>query len=299
MKRLILLMMLVLGFGSLVYADGTSSLMLTDVEIQKLKGHFPDENATDLVWKGDPLVVQLPIGKEKRIVFSDNVIFDVKSALTTDQLKVLNNDKSLYLTAVSSFTTTRVYVTLQSTGKVILIDLIPSDSANTATQRIIIKDSQNNTNNSSSTIETSVINNASDDVQDGPDVSYVDLVRFAWQQVYAPERFQSKVGSYSRAPMHTEEFVSDLVYGDKVIAHPEGSWVVGSYYVTAVTLQNKYAHKASIDLRHDICGWWLAATIYPRSILQPSGVKPSDTTTIFLVSKRPFGETLGVCHGDA
>ena len=49
--------------------------------------------------------------------------------------------------------------------------------------------------------------------------------------------------------MHTEKFVSDLVYGDKVIAYPESSWISDNHYVTAVQLRNKYPHSAHIDIR--------------------------------------------------
>lgn len=283
-----------------VYADGVGSLMLTDAEMQKLKSHFPTDETVHSVWKGDPIQVQLPVGKEKRLVFSDNVTVDLKGALTTDQLRLLNNDKSVYVTALTAFETTRVYVTLQKSGKVMLIDLSTSESAGTAAHYIeskneILPKTKDIINTTS--VQTELAD--SSDSSDSADVTYVDLMRFAWQQLYAPERLLTKPPRFMRAAMHTEPFLSDLVYGDKVIAHPEGSWMAANHYVTVITLQNKYPHRTVIDIRKDLCGDWRAATIYPRSILKPHGEREGDTTTLILVSQKSFGDTMGVCHGDA
>ena len=99
--------------------------------------------------------------------------------------------------------------------------------------------------------------------------------------------------------MKTYPFVSALVYGDKVFAVPVASWAAGEHYVTAVILRNKYLHKTSINLDKDICGNWLAASLYPRPKLGASGNKPHDTTTLFLVSDKPFGDVLRTCYGNA
>jgi integrating conjugative element protein (TIGR03749 family) len=287
---------LLVGVALVAHADAIDKLTLTDSEMQKLKKYFPNEDLEHLVWKGDPITISLPIGKEKRIIFPCAVSVDVKGALNTDQLRIINDNKSLYLTALKNFSTTRIYIKLQESGEVLLIDLTASQGASSSPQQIDIK-SLNiaNINNSDSQIVIS--NRSGSEISEKP--TYVDMIRFSWQQMYAPKRLLVRNINYSRAPMHTQRFVSDLVYGDKVIAYPISSWVFNNTYVTAVFLRNKYPHKTYIDVSKDLCGAWHAATVYPRSILQPRGNKEKDSTILFLISNRTFGEVLGVCHGDA
>jgi integrating conjugative element protein (TIGR03749 family) len=277
-------------------ADSLSSLTLSNAEIQKLKKYFPtDDSSEHLIWKGDPILITLPLGKEKRIIFPDKVTVDLKGSLNTNQVRIINDNKSIYLTALKFFPTTRIYVNLQDSGEVLLIDLITNNGGSSASQQIDIK------KNIVSEINTVISTPRDVSTEQNPDenASYADLIRFAWQQVYAPKRLLDGNLHFQRAPMSTQKFVSGLVYGDKVIAHPESSWVSGSRYVTVIVLRNKYSHKAAINIAKNICGSWEAASLYPRSILQPYGYKEKDTTTLFLISHRPFGDVLGVCHGDA
>src|SRR5580700_317473 len=167
------------------YADSLSQLTLTDEEMKKLKMYFPSDDSEHLTWKGDPIILSLPLNKEKRIVFNEKVSVDLKGALNTDQLRILNNDKSLYLTAFQVFKTTRVFVTLKESGEVLLIDLKADEQASDKTQYIESK--------SITTKGHNVVN----------DLSYVDLIRFAWQQSYAPEKLINNNSEFSRVPMRT------------------------------------------------------------------------------------------------
>lgn len=285
-------------------ADGLNNLTLTENEMQKLKQYFPSDENAHFTWKGDPIVAQLPIGKEKRIVFSENVKIDVNGSLDVEQLRLINNDKSIYLTAKKEFPVTRVYATLQTSGKVILLDLKPSETASANTQYIDVKLEQSSAARNSEFVTATIQGNADsvgldDSRQLDNSISYVDLIRFAWKQAYAPDRIKNDIKGYPRAAMHTTTFVSDLVYGDKVIAHPDASWVMGGQYVTLISLQNKYPHPAKIDLKKDLCGSWMAASLYPRSTLKPHGDRIGDSTTLIVVSQKPFGDSMGVCHGHA
>jgi len=279
------------------YADSLNNLTLTDAEMQKLKKYFPAEDTSHLTWKGDPIVITLPINKEKRIIFPSSVSVDVKSALTSDQLRILNNDKSIYLTALKTFQTTRVYITLKETGEVIFVDLVTNENASDITQQIDIKQTNNPTEQNKSVAISQVTENTISSNSD--DMSFADYIRFAWQEIYAPERFIPHSLAFARAPMHTEKFVSDLVYGDKVIAYPESSWVAGNHYITAILLRNKYPHRTHIDIRKDLCGEWQAGSLYPTPDLKSYGDKREDSAMLFLISNRPFGDAMGVCHGDA
>ena len=299
--RYVLSVMLFFCLSMTAYADSLSSLTLTDAEMQKLKKYFPEDDTSHLAWKGDPISIVLPVNKEKRIIFPNTVSVDAKGALTADQLRILDNNKSLYLTALKSFSVTRIYVTIKDSGEVVLIDLMTNENASNNTQQIDIKQSNNNHIESNKAIISTVSEPPSQSGESTPnnDISFADVIRFAWQQVYAPERLIQNASAFARAPMHTEKFVSDLIYGDKVIAYPESSWVSGNHYVTAILLRNKYQHRTHIDIHKDLCGDWQAGLLYPTVNLKSYGDKSGDSTMLFLVSNRPFGEITGVCHGDA
>jgi integrating conjugative element protein (TIGR03749 family) len=297
MKKLskIIFIFFIVFFEISAQADAISSLTLTDAEMQKLKKYFPADDSEQIIWKGDPILISLPIGKEKRIFFPESVNVDLKGALNTDQIRVINDNKSLYLTALKFFLTTRIYVTLQSSGEVLLIDLITDNNSSSASQKIEVK--KNNV--SENKVVSSIVSNTSFDTKTIENPSYVALIRFAWQQIYAPKRLLNNDLYFQRAPMKTQRFLSYLIYGDKVIAHPISSWSAGQKFVTAILLRNKYRHETKINVSKDLCGEWIAATLYPRSDLQPYNYKERDSTMLFLISNRPFGEILGVCHGDA
>lgn len=299
MKHL-LMALLCLLFQFSAYADSLSSLTLTDAEMQKLKKYFPVEETGNITWKGDPILITLLLNKEKRIVFPTSLSVDLKGGLSSTQLRVINNDKSLYLTALTAFEKTRVYVTSKESGKVILLDVMTDESASNTTQKIEFSQNENKTNSHNQIVinESKVINQHENATQVDA-LNYADLIRFAWQQTYAPERLIPSSSQFTRAAMHTNPFISDLIYGDKVIAHPTTSWMAGEYYVTAIELRNKYAHPTKIDIHRDMCGEWQAATLFPRTTLKPYGDQLADSTTLFVVSNKPFGEAMGVCHGNA
>ncbi len=299
--RYLLGIMLLLCLSLTSYADSLSSLTLTDAEMQKLKQYFPAEDTHPVVWMGDPILVELPIAKEKRILFPTSVSVDIKGALLENQLRLLNNDRSLYLTALKAFPMTRMYVTLKETGEVIFIDLITKETASDRAEKIDIKKNNHHADLNKDTVlaTTDAMDQSRDTNPSNEEMNFADVIRFAWQEVYAPERLIQNAHAFARAPMHTEKFVSDLVYGDKVIAYPESAWVAGNTYVTAILLRNKYPHRTHIDIRKDLCGDWQAGAMYPTAYLKPYGDKMGDSAMLFLVSHKPFGETMEVCHGHA
>lgn len=136
-------------------------------------------------------------------------------------------------------------------------------------------------------------------------VSEVDLLRFAFQTLYAPLAVRNRLPLYTRAPLHSTPFVTGLIRQAGVMAHPLASWTAGGQTVTAVALQNTSPYRIVLHRDHDFCGAWRGAVLYPRAILpsrQSRDVTSRDQTArdqtmLFLLSDQPFGEALAVCHG--
>jgi integrating conjugative element protein (TIGR03749 family) len=285
-------------------------LALSDTQIKKLRAYFPsDDESVPLVWRGEALKIVLPLNAEKRVLFSEPIDANLNGAFASNQLRIINNDQSLYLTALKPFNDTRMYVTLKGSHKILLLDVATSDKASSTAQTIKLTPVNQKSLPSSTAaypLVTSHIKNASaseDPTREAPFMStanmYVNTIRFVWQQLYAPKRLLNHSADFVRTPMHTQQWVPDLVYGDKVLARPQVSWISGDLYVTAVELRNKYAHTSTLNLQHDLCGAWQAATLYPRTKLKPAGNKSGDSTTLFLISTQPFGDMLEDCHGSA
>lgn len=290
-RKLLFTLFIVILSISQAWAD---ALPLSDAQILKLKHYFPETDShTAHVWDGTPMTITLPLNQEKRIVFPAQVTVDIRGSLTTDQLRIINNDRSVYLTALKAFPTTRIYVTLTESNKIVLVDLTTDANASNTTDYIAMQSSRT----------TPVVNVPTVVDQSKPSISdsdnYVTLTRFAWQELYAPDRLLDRSQSIVRVPMHTQPMLATLVYGDKVFAHPEISWMFNDTYVTAIELRNKYPHATTIDVRHDLCGVWQAATLYPRDRLKPAGDKNGDSTQLIVVSRRPFGESMEICNAHA
>ncbi|MCU7801137.1 MAG: DUF3438 family protein [gamma proteobacterium symbiont of Lucinoma myriamae] len=121
-----------------------------------------------------------------------------------------------------------------------------------------------------------------------PDVDIVDLVRFASQQLYAPERLMPSHPSIYRTPLRVKSLQS-LYRGGELQSIPLASWKGAGLYVTAVKIQNKTMADLTLDPRL-FRGQWRSRTLqYPGVSRYQS---ESDTTTVYLVSDRPFHESL-------
>lgn len=265
----------------------TSSLCLAD------SINMPAETE-HVIWDKAPIQMSLPIGQERMITFPTQVVVDVDDSghpLTSDELKMLNNDGTLYLTANKDFTTTRLYVkevtgTEDKTGNAIfgdtiLLDITPTDNADDTPMIVVTKDTQ-------SSIVNQQPNRQGTQQEDA--VSLVSLNRFAIQELYAPKRLITTPAGIYRAPMHTSKTVH-LIVNDNVIAMPLASWRADSMTVTAVLLRNMNNYKVKLTA-DEVLGQWSSAVFYPRVSLSKRGSK-NDSTTIFVTSNNDFNDALG------
>lgn len=292
-----------------------SQLTITAQDQQALRAALPHDtdSVATWIWQGDPLKLVLALHQEYRLMFSEPVQVDLNGQLTSSQLRVINDHQIVYLTALQSFQhTARFYVTLKNSGRIIFLDISTTEKKNKSTASKIIHVEV--TPNLKSTSRASVhAVHTTPDLSEGMSASdypffsnsaddFVQAGRFAWQQLYAPQYILSNEAGFMRSPMHTSFWISGLFYSDAVFAHPIAAWTRNDLFVTAVELRNPYPQAASLDLAHDLCGHWRAATLYPRTRLQPAGDKPNDGATLFLISSEPFDQVFsggGCNHGRA
>ena len=260
-------------------------------------------NVEHVIWHKAPIEMTLPIGKERMISFPTQVrvqLADSENALTTNDITLLNNDGTLYITAKRKFPKTRLYVKTivgadDKTGSVqygemLLVDIKPVASGDDALIAVVEKDNQNPAQENSASDVADKIAKANGTDSLGEAVSLVSLNRFAIQSLYAPKRLIKTPSGIYRVPMHTDKTVH-LVANDNVIAMPLASWRDNNLTVTAVLLRNM--NNTAVNLSPDlILGQWASSVFYPREHLSSHGTK-DDSTTVFLTSSNDFNSALG------
>jgi integrating conjugative element protein (TIGR03749 family) len=267
------------------------ALPLSPVEINKLQKLLSESKSNSavpifsnqephehVIWNQTPIDVVLPVGIERLVSFSSQVQFGYdKKLLPDDTLQVQNNNGVLYLQAKKEFSKQRVEVKINDSGKIILLNLSAKIGADKTPLEVVL-----------AVAPVTVADITNHDHTDKA-VSAVTLTRFAVQQLYAPKRLLTQPPNIFRTPMHTQKTVP-LMSDGSVLAMPLASWRSGDLYVTAVLLRNQLKQILDLDPRK-LNGHWQAATFYPNTVIEKAGTS-FDSTTVFLVSKRPFAESL-------
>lgn len=230
-----------------------------------------------IVWTKAPIPLSLPVGKERIVSFPADVRAGIPPQLG-DALRTQSVAGTLYWLAHKPFPATRVQIQEIDSGRIYLLDLrADSNAISTAPVEIVAR--------SSATKDTDGTTLAT---HDAAQVDYVTLTRYAAQQMYAPKRLLRDPPGVYRAPLRIKHAVA-LVRGGAIEATPLSTWHGGGLYVTAVKLRNVTHAPVVLDPR-DLRGQWLAATLQHARLL-PAGDE-ADTTCVYLVSARPFEESL-------
>ncbi len=233
-----------------------------------------------VIWDKAPINIILPVGKEKMVSFPGSVQFGYDtSLLSSNILRVQNNNGTLYLTAYKTFDPKRVVVKLIQDGSIILLNISAQKNADNTPMQVVL--SEHPSSNQQSKLSQNHVNP-------------ITLLRFAENQLFAKKRFVMINPNIYVTPMHTSKTVP-LVLDGRILATPLRSWRSGPYFITAVTLHN--LSKDTVPLSQTrLCGEWKMAAFFPLMALSPEGGF-RDTSTAFLVSTEPFSSAIGVCNG--
>jgi integrating conjugative element protein (TIGR03749 family) len=228
-----------------------------------------------IVWDKTPIPIVLPVGVERRVAFPAAVRVGVPVEIQT-KIRTLSAGGTVYWQASESFGVTRIQVQDIESGEMVLIDLsaIENDPALRSTPIEIVTSKSDPAPQAAAAEETA-----------GPD--YVTLTRFAAQQLYAPQRLLTTPPDIHRAA--TPRGSVTLFRGLPIEATPVAAWRGGSLHVTAVKLRNLGPEPVILDPR-SLRGTWLAAT-FQHARLHPAGSE-ADATAVYLISARPFEESL-------
>nr|WP_248614417.1 TIGR03749 family integrating conjugative element protein [Legionella fairfieldensis] len=237
-----------------------------------------------VLWDKSPIPIQLPLNEERMVRFPSAIsIIDSELDKTVGMMKM---DDTLYVNAHQPFQNKQLVVQLMPDGEVIVLRFSADENYHNTQQVEVVLPQQ---------APLPAKEEDSEARQEAPDraINPVSLTRFAIQSLYAPARLLETPPGLSRTAMQTQKTIT-LVYGAAVTAHPLISWAADGLYVTAVELKNELNKKIILDPRQ-LLGEWQTATFYPTNTLNPRA--SHETTTVFLVSSRPFGEALKAFGG--
>ena len=224
-------------------------------------------------WKKAPIRLELTIGQEQRIDFPAAVKVGVPGSLQP-LLRTQSVNGTVYLLAHAPFGSSRLMVRELDSGQIFLFDVTADEAGGVGHPLKIYV-----AGNSGAAHDPATGGNDSHPGQPG----YIQLTRFAAQQLYAPSRLVKDRPGIVRVPVSRDAV--DLVQGGTVEATPLVAWRANGLYVTAVKLTNRTDQPRTLDPRN-LRGAWLTAT-FQHSRLLPQGDE-ADTTAVYLVSARPF-----------
>ena len=233
-----------------------------------------------MVWRKTPLNITVPFGtkaqaKELEVSFPEKVLFGMPADLS-GKLSVMNDNKTLYLTASQPFAMHHNIVVKTQSGKMVLLNISASkDGGQTPINVVYLKHN----------IDTKLSTTQSTTTYPSKHISMQVLVRYATQQLYAPKRLLKRVPGISQVgEFHGKTY--KLVPDGSLMAMPLYSFAGGGMVVTAVLLRNNLATPVTIAPQM-FCGHWVAFSPFPQSRLLAHGSR-FDSTTGFFVSRNDF-----------
>jgi len=244
-----------------------------------------------IIYKGTPVHIVLNVNEEQRITFPDTSVvwFDIKP-VTKENVTFQIAGKDIHLTATKGFKKARVVIGDESDpSNVYLLDIEASYKRGSST-RIVIKKGddpfsvakKDKVKPPETEIEAFTKNKSRS-------AGIITLNRYAAHQLYAPKRLRMKNSSIYKRNI-TRKYVGNLIRGgDKYFIKTEAAWKSGKLYITALSVTNKLNQPVTPDVRN-IRGAWRSMMFRHNRLSEAN--TPFDSTTLFLVSAKPFKEAI-------
>jgi integrating conjugative element protein (TIGR03749 family) len=265
---------------------------------------------TRRVYDDKPLSIAVPVKKEVRIVFPQDVNIQIPTELQSKISHLVPDSQTLYWTAKESFAPVRLIATALDGGKVYVVDIAadaknPVDDIRIEDPAVIAalhaeknKPVSRLLPSSDANFEgqiNSALYNSNDNAPDEKplsDPAEAILMRFAAQTLYAPSRLIPADNRISVASMPSIAKTFPLIQstqGERFTVEPVGAWTGFNRYVTAVLIVNQTAAFLQFD-HTQVRGNFTHITaqhinIGPRGSLE-------DRTTVYLISDVPFAEAI-------
>lgn len=258
---------------------------------------------TRRVYEDKPLSIAVPVKKEVRIVFPQDVNIQIPEELEAKINHLVPDSHTIYWTAKEPFAPARLIATALNGGKVYVVD-IAADSKNplediriedpsvvAAVHAAQAKPTSRLLPSSEANFEDQA-NSETPDEKPLSDPAEVVLTRFAAQSLYAPSRLiptdnRISVASMPSIPKNFPLLQSSQ--GERFSVEPVGAWTGFNHYITAVLIVNQTPVFLQFDATK-VRGNFTHITAQHINI-GPKG-SLEDRTTLYLISDVPFADAL-------
>ncbi|MCG7890190.1 MAG: TIGR03749 family integrating conjugative element protein [Candidatus Thiodiazotropha endolucinida] len=235
--------------------------------------HAETDALERIEWKKAPIRLELVVGQEQRIEFPAAVKVGVPASVQ-GLLRTQSVNGMVYLMAHAPFGSNRLMVRELDSGRIYLFDVTSTEEGGASHPlQVYVTDDQSPRKNGATS------GNEVDQGQPG----YIQLTRFAAQQLYAPARLVKDRPGIVQVPVTRDPV--ELFHGGTMEATPLVAWRASGLYITVVKLTNRTGQAQTLDPRN-LRGTWLTATFQHHRLL-PKGDE-ADTTAVYLISARPF-----------
>lgn len=268
-------------------------------------------NETRVRWTGRPFDVTIPVGVERVFKFDAQRI---QVAFPTDLWGIASAESSqgiVYVRSSRPFDNVRVRFRNKDTGKIYSINVSAVSGESDLSPVVIVDDVDSEIDNKTPAVSVTehmpenregviegvypsgVAESAADHpLDEEPEPvrhGVTTLVRFAMQQVYAPERLIEALDDVYRVSFSESEQQISLLPGSEVKSRVLGQWKNSGRYITAIYLQNMSEKPVELDPRI-LTGrqyWQIAALMH--SVLTPAN-RFGDSTTLVAISDKKWVE---------
>lgn len=235
-----------------------------------------------LVWRNKPLTMSMVPGVEKVLVFSE----DVQWSIPRNLIGVVTGEAAsgvVLLKTSEAFEQARFHFRGLDSNTFYVLDI--NASATGDTQTVKITDVQQLSDKSPSS-----------DVKPENASGLIELARFTFQWLYAPERLIKQPADVSHVPLKSSGILTRLIVGANVTARPIRQWrTTGALFAVALELVNQESRTVSLDpltMRSD--PRWLSIAALTDSLSDVN--TPGERTVVVVLSETPWQEASQWLH---
>lgn len=236
---------------------------------------------TRLVWNGQPISLNIAVGKEVRVRFPADVFYQVPLAVSSKLIALAPNPTMIYLKPTDSFDTARILFQSYDGKSLYIVDLSASDSG--ITDSVYIEDPSRL---SPPNVDTKEISSTLDDP------SEIVLSRFASQVLYGPRRLTpiNEDITEINIPVLDHDFPllrSDM--GENYSLFPIKAWSGYGKFITAIVVVNNSEFEVPVKFEN-VRGSFTNISSQ-HSYFGPKGSR-DNLTTYYLISDTPFDSAI-------
>lgn len=222
----------------------------------------------------DSLPIDLIVSQKK-----ESVIFFPNSVKVKDDyghdLDILNTDKTVFIKALTKFQYKRLLFQDLVTEKIYIFNLSSNISNNPRNIRVLLPSEIKASNNT-----------PKNNLEGGP---YITLTQHASMSLYYPERYKPTTKGIYPVKLQNNNIDYFITFNGR--AEAVAAWKGFGFFITAIKIINFDENELILDPRIHFRGNWLFLSLQ-HSWLAKFSNKQENVTTVYVISRRPFWESL-------